>query len=181
MYCTLVIIFTHLHLSTGWALQLTAYTVPVLCNVTLCHQYSALHITKSTGCALKYTAYTVNCTPYLDYGCEQSGSVILRVDWVDKSDSLVHLCGSCIHWEHLPEAVVGEQSFPPRLSSRVVAQWRLLMKQPAEVLLSHPYSKICRFYICYIIIVNDCPVQYCSFGSYISLPLPMQNWNLLAK
>ena len=122
--------------STGWALQLTAHTVSVLRIFTLCHLYPAHHFTKSTGCALQYSC--LHCTlysiPYLSCGCEQSSSVILRADWVDKSDSLVHLCGSCIHWEHLPVAVVGEKSFPHRLSSRVVAQWRLLMKQPAEVL-----------------------------------------------
>ena len=113
---------------------LTLYQYSVPCIFTLCHQYSAHHCTKSTGWALQYNAYTVPCTPYLNLGFQKSSSAILRVDWVDKSDSLVHLCGSCIPWEFLSVAVVGEKSFPHRLSSRVVAQWRLLMKQPAEVL-----------------------------------------------
>ena len=133
----------------------TMPTLSVPCIFTLCHLYSAHHCIKSTGWALQYTAYTVLCIPYINRGSEQSVSVILRVDWVDKSDSLVHLCGSCIHWELLSVAVVGEKSFLYRLSSRVVAQWRLLMMQPAEVLFSHP------------------PTVYFISAAYATLMLPL--------
>ena len=53
----------------------------------------------------------------------------------------------------LSGAVVGEKSFLCRLSSRLVVQWILLMKQPAEVLFSQPYSIFHRCCICYIDIV----------------------------
>ena len=134
--------FVHTH-AQKYRLSTTVNCLHCICTLYL-HIVSPVFCTslyQSTGWALQYTAHTVLCTPYLNHGSGKSSSVILilRADWVDKSDSLVHLCGSCIHWELLSVAVVGEKSFSYRLSSRVVAQWILLMKQPAEVSFSHPY------------------------------------------
>ena len=87
---------SHMHNSTGWALQYYCLHCKCTLYFTMCHQYPALHFTKSTGWALQYTAYTVHCTYTLTW--VQHFSAFANVNFKLTREITSHLVPEQLAW-----------------------------------------------------------------------------------